>query len=423
MTTMNPSRTKLLFLMLLPLQSLAMTAQEVYQVVAPSVWGVSTFDESSRVIGRGSAVVIATGQLVTNCHVLAKAKAVIVRKENVGYGAKLLHADVQRDLCILKVDNFSASSVEMATLAQTKIGSKAYAIGNPRGYEQTISEGLVSGLRRNNKDEIESIQTSAPISPGSSGGGLFDDQGRLIGVTTSGVMENAQNLNFAVPAEWIAEVPARSAAAIEARELARRPVARNDAAIGTLRPFPGDELIHVGDSYSYKYTNLLTSISKLVPYVVDKVDERNISYNNGNKIESRDGKTTELKKYELGLFEAFTPLDGWVNSSMKVGDAWDARIVPRHGSSAYFDPRANVNTSTSEPLKVRVVADTTVQTPVREFKVLQIEYESWFGRQRTRLAATGWWSVELKRFVLFESGFGVDRERVELVKIERLFAN
>lgn len=418
-----PTRISLLVLALLPLQALAMTAQELYQAVASSVWGVATFDESNRVIGTGSAVVIGPGQLVTNCHVLGKAKAVVVRKENVSYGAKLLHADVQRDLCLLKVDNFNATQVEVSPLSQIKVGSKAYAIGNPRGFEQTISEGLVSGIRRNDKDEVEFIQTSAPISPGSSGGGLFDDQGRLIGVTTLAFLEKAQNLNFAVPAQWIAEVPARAAAALAAREKARQPVARSSAATGVLRPFSGDQIINVGDSYSYQHTDLLTSNSKTVAYVVDKVDDKSVSYNNGAKVESLDGQTTLLKKYDLGMFEAFTPIEGWVNPNMKVGDVWEARIVPRH--NGYFDPRGNNIATSNQPVKARVIGDATIQTPVREFRVLQIEYESWLGPPafRRRMTATGWWSMELKRFVLFESVLGMDRERVELVKIERLFAN
>ncbi len=405
-------------LALMPLHGAAMTAQDVYQAVAPSVWGVATFDESNRLIGRGSAVVIDSGQLVTNCHVLAKAKAVAVRKENVSYGAKLLHADVQRDLCLLKVDNFSATPVRVATISQTKIGTKAFAIGNPRGLEQTISEGLVSGIRRNDNDEIQFIQTSAPISPGSSGGGLFDDQGRLIGITTGGI-EQSQNLNFAVPAEWISEVPSRAAAALAAREQARQPAARNSSGKGVLRPFEGDRIVNTGDWYSYRLTDFVASTSKTVAYVVDKVSDSEISYNNGTKIEDSDGRTTALTRYELGNFEILTPVDGWVVQSMKLGDSWESRFAPRVRNHP-----ANLSAA-AEAIKAKVVADTTIQTAVREFKVLRIDYEGWFGTPlaRSRLTATGWWSPELKRFVVFESAFGLARERVELVKIERLSAN
>ncbi|MGH9440374.1 MAG: trypsin-like peptidase domain-containing protein, partial [Terriglobia bacterium] len=79
------------------------------------------------------------------------------------------------------------------------VGEKVYAIGAPEGLELTISEGLISGLRDFDKERV--IQTSAAISPGSSGGGLFDAEGRLVGITTF-YLKGGQSLNFALPAEW-----------------------------------------------------------------------------------------------------------------------------------------------------------------------------------------------------------------------------
>ena len=79
------------------------------------------------------------------------------------------------------------------------------------GLELTISEGLISSLRTDDEGRLKSIQTSAPISQGSSGGGLFDADGRLIGITDHQVvLTMGQNLNFAIPADWIADVPARA---------------------------------------------------------------------------------------------------------------------------------------------------------------------------------------------------------------------
>ena len=73
-----------------------------------------------------------------------------------------------------------------------------FAIGAPRSLERTLSEGLVSGLRHQPGRNL--VQTSAPVSPGSSGGGLFDEKGNLIGITTLASLVGAQNLNFAVAA-------------------------------------------------------------------------------------------------------------------------------------------------------------------------------------------------------------------------------
>src|SRR5476649_1726632 len=82
-------------------------------------------------------------------------------------------------------------------------GARVYAIGAPEGLELSITEGLVSALR--NIDGVRVFQSSAPISPGSSGGGLFDDQGNLIGITTFRIGEG-QDLNFAVSSDNVRQL-------------------------------------------------------------------------------------------------------------------------------------------------------------------------------------------------------------------------
>ena len=78
------------------------------------------------------------------------------------------------------------------------VGERVYSIGTPSGLEQTLGEGLISGLRE--YSGVRLVQTSAPISPGSSGGGLFDASGNLVGVTTF-ILREAQSLNFAIAAD------------------------------------------------------------------------------------------------------------------------------------------------------------------------------------------------------------------------------
>jgi serine protease Do len=209
--------TPLLLLAALWLPAHALEPSQVFDKVSPSVWIVRTFDGAERPVGQGSAVVIGPGKVVTNCHVLAKSKVVMVRRRNVMFEAKLEHADAPRDLCILQIEGFTAPAVAMRGTGDLKVGEKAFAIGNPRGFEVTLSEGLVSGLRGEWSDGSHVIQTTAPISPGSSGGGLFDAEGRLVGITTFS-RRDSQNINFALPSEWIAEVPARSEAALARRK-------------------------------------------------------------------------------------------------------------------------------------------------------------------------------------------------------------
>lgn len=199
------------------LPAAALSPSELFDKVSPSVWVVRTYDAGERPLGQGSAVVIGNGKLVTNCHVLAKAKMVSVRRRNVSYEASLEHADTARDLCLLGVEGFAAPAVAVGKASELKVGQKVFAIGNPKGLEATLSEGLVSGLRGEWSDGSHVVQTTAPFSPGSSGGGLFDEQGRLVGITTL-IARDAQNLNFALPAEWIAQVPERAKAALAARD-------------------------------------------------------------------------------------------------------------------------------------------------------------------------------------------------------------
>ena len=193
---------------------LALDSAELYERESPSIWVVSVFDAQGTRFGLGSSVVIGPEELVTNCHVLKSGKSVSIRREKVTYGASLVHADVERDLCILRAKGLTAPAVKIAPLAALKVGQKVYAIGAPRGYELTLSDGLLSSLNKDERDRIVRLQTTAPISPGSSGGGLFNTDGQLVGMTYL-MRTDAQNINFASPAQWISEVPARSALALQ----------------------------------------------------------------------------------------------------------------------------------------------------------------------------------------------------------------
>jgi serine protease Do len=206
------------------LSAQALTPAEIYAKVSPSVWRVQTYDAAGLLLGQGSGVVIAAQRVLTNCHVLAKAQRVNVRSDlrEQALPATLHQWDPQRDLCLLAVPTLQAPAVPLSSLAATAIGQPAYAIGHPRNLDLTMSSGLVSSLRRNDAGQIFLIQTSAAISGGSSGGGLFNERGELLGLTTIGsVSASAQNLNFAVPADWVADLPRRHAAQRAAAQAAK----------------------------------------------------------------------------------------------------------------------------------------------------------------------------------------------------------
>ena len=107
-------------------------------------------------------------------------------------GVQVIDVDPVKDLALVKIKAYKLSVAVMGDSDELVVGQKVYTIGAPKGLEQTLSEGLVSAFRQ--MQGHRRIQTSAPISHGSSGGGMFDDRGRLVGITAAGIDE-AQNLN------------------------------------------------------------------------------------------------------------------------------------------------------------------------------------------------------------------------------------
>jgi S1-C subfamily serine protease len=211
----------------------ALTPAEVFAQVSPSVWRVMTLDADGLLIGQGSAVVVAPGLLVTNCHVLAKARKVQLRRDGQAPAlpARLVLWDVQRDLCQIEAIGVAAPAVVLGAATAAAVGQAAYAIGHPKGLDLTMSAGLVSSFRRNAAGQLVLVQTSAAVSGGSSGGGLFNDAGELLGLTTiASVTGDAQNLNFAIPADWIRDLPRRHAAARAAETVAAKAAAAASAA-------------------------------------------------------------------------------------------------------------------------------------------------------------------------------------------------
>ena len=190
-----------------PASSAPRTGDQVFAEVANSIVRIVVMDESHVPIGGGSGVVTARATVITNCHVALKGPIVEVRAGKDSFPATVALADETYDLCQLTVSGgFSAPAVEVGNMQYVRTGQKVFAIGAPQGLDLTISEGIVSSLRETSLGKI--LQTTAPISPGSSGGGLFNISGQLIGITTF-QLRSGQNLNFAVPADWIAEMAPR----------------------------------------------------------------------------------------------------------------------------------------------------------------------------------------------------------------------
>lgn len=159
---------------------------------------------------QGSGVLITkSGIIVTNYHVIHGAKTALARTSDgrvlplVG----IIELDKEHDLALVKVKSpRSFNPIKIGDSGQVKVGERVIAIGNPEGFQNTVSEGIVSGFRMSFGDiywGFKLIQISAPTSPGSSGGALVNKKGELIGITSAGFVAEAENLNIAVPINYI----------------------------------------------------------------------------------------------------------------------------------------------------------------------------------------------------------------------------
>jgi len=191
-------------------QDVSMEGQKVFQSTSRSVVVLKTPNSYGQAYKQGSGVVISKNLIVTNCHVLQGGASFLVSVAGKEMPGVMFTGDLEKDLCTLKVDTGSLPIVEVRPSNTLKIGEVVYAIGSPKGLELSLSNGLVSQLRGQG---MPMIQTTAAISSGSSGGGLFDVRGRLVGITSFKIV-GGDSLNFAAPAAWISLLPKISSSQI-----------------------------------------------------------------------------------------------------------------------------------------------------------------------------------------------------------------
>ena len=184
--------------------SQSLTAEQIYKKVSDAVVVVHAYDENNRLASQGSGVVLNDkGYVVTNYHVLSgNDRLEILHGKQVVPYVDIIGIDVEKDILILKIDAKRFPAIEIGDSRNLNIGQRVYAIGSPLGLENSISEGIISGLRSVDEAKRNFIQITASISPGSSSGAIVNDKGELIGISTL-TFKDSQNLNFAIPIEDI----------------------------------------------------------------------------------------------------------------------------------------------------------------------------------------------------------------------------
>ena len=201
----------------------SMSVQQIASVVSPSVVAITTEQMSSSQTwfggyyvqsGAGSGVIISQdGYILTCAHVVSGATSVKVQLDgsDESYDATIVGQDSTSDIAVLKIDATGLTPAVIGDSDALAVGEVAVAVGNPLGtLSNTVTDGVVSALNRQvtvQDNDMTLIQTDASISPGNSGGGLFNGNGELIGIVNAkSSYSEAEGIGFAIPINTAMEI-------------------------------------------------------------------------------------------------------------------------------------------------------------------------------------------------------------------------
>jgi S1-C subfamily serine protease len=175
-----------------------MTPQDIFRMASGAMVLIEGFDDEGRKRQQGSAFVVSTdGTAITNYHVIRGATRATGKYEDGTWSevSGVVGYDPLRDVAVIHLSNPPKTFLNLGDSGTVQVGQRIVAIGSPLGLQNTLSVGIVSGVRNG------VIQMTDPISPGSSGGAVFDPAGNVIGISVA-TIALGQNLNFAVPINW-----------------------------------------------------------------------------------------------------------------------------------------------------------------------------------------------------------------------------
>jgi len=148
----------------------------------------------------GTGVMVAPGYVVTNCHVTQRAVAIEVVKGALHRRVESQHADVEHDLCILHAPGAAEDKVARLREDPPRLGEQVHAIGYIFGISPRFNTGEVNGLYEFDGGKV--VQTTTPFSSGASGGGLFDNAGRVVGIVSFKYRAGSAH-HFSLPVKWV----------------------------------------------------------------------------------------------------------------------------------------------------------------------------------------------------------------------------
>ena len=392
----------LVALLILPWPCFALDAQEVFKVAEPSIVVVLAADAKGEKNTLGSGVLVSPVDIVTGCRVLEAATDIVVTQGSTLRKAALQFKDTERGLCQLHIADPLPSSVPAAIPASTgaATGQEIYIVGSPRGMERTIARAMVSGVRAATGGSARLVEIDVTPADGSIGAGVFDRAGGLVGLAL-GRFKAGDNASYMIPAEWITELPKRSAdlrvvAAVPPSSAGTAPA----AAVADAAPGTGPR---VGDKWKYQLIDgkrpvgivaieIVESQGKSVRERITREDEKKflaerVVDGEFNPIRFQDIITT-TGGYQLSEISPYASSDRGPKAGQHWPDIPVSLLLVWYGKKKFL-------------MQARVVRQETVRVPAGTFTATLVEavVKENLGSSFVTITCNYWYAAEMKRTV------------------------
>ena len=287
----------------------ALTPQEIHKIAEDSTVHLFILDAERNLRGTGSGFFVGPNWIATNRHVIEdmltrKAKFVggakLVGKEEIYVIEKIVAHSKERDLAIVKVTGVKVTGIDVPALTlgdsdAVQIGDKVYVMGNPLGLEGTFTIGDINAIRPEGIPFLKCkvLQMDASVSPGSSGGPVLNSSGEVIGISVAAIDEGRQNLNFAIPANYLKQLAKGEGIPITPTSPEISPIMKH---VPPSRVSVGDTIPLTLDLISSKAPRQVTIVYKTYDKDDNELEQHNQEMRLGNK---QPASSTRIYRVDL----------------------------------------------------------------------------------------------------------------------------